>query len=125
MDLLDWNVGEIKPSGALLSFLTSPELAFYLPKMAENYRQKVDQWAARHPQWPVTVSFAVSGPEHDQRYICTYTLHDTTTTATTSIEGDEKTSKAAAKEAAARKTFVIFELWERAVSPLHQYPSAD
>jgi hypothetical protein len=78
--------------------------------MAQNYRQRVDQWAARHPQWPVTISFTVSGPEHEQRYVCTYTLNDPIANIATPIVGEEMNTRAAAKESAAQRAFVVFEL---------------
>jgi hypothetical protein len=78
--------------------------------MAENSRQKVDQWASRNPQWPVTISFRVSGPEHDQKYVYTYTLNDPIANIATPIVGEEMNTKAAAKESAAQRAFVVFEL---------------
>jgi hypothetical protein len=92
--------------------------------MAETYRQRVDQWATRHPEWPVTFSFEDIGPEHERTYICTYAVRDATTTTATLIPGEEKGTKAAAKESAAKKALVTIELIAKPVSIPLQCPSA-
>jgi hypothetical protein len=92
--------------------------------MAETYRQRVDQWATRHPEWPVTFSFEDIGPEHQRTYICTYAVRDATTTATTSIPGEEKSTRAAAKESAAKKALITCELIAKPVRIPLQCPSA-
>jgi len=81
--------------------------------MPDNYRQSVSEWASRHPQWPVKISYTVSGPEHNQRHVCTYTLN-----GTTELVGDEMTKKVGANESAAKKAFVVCQLWERTVGTL-------
>jgi hypothetical protein len=79
--------------------------------MAENYRQKVDQWAARHPQWSVDVTFTTSGEQHRPEHVFTYTFSDSINNTTTPVVGDPKSTKAEAKESAAQKAFVVCELW--------------
>ena len=76
-----------------------------------NSRQFVDRWAARHPQWAVTITYTTSGPEHNRRYICTYTLD-----GTISLVGDEMTSMADPKESAATKAWRVCWLHELSFS---------
>jgi hypothetical protein len=75
-------------------------------KWGFNSRQYMDRWAARHPQWPVTIWYNTSGPEHNMRYVCTYTFDGTITVA-----GDERRTKADAKESAAAHARGLLASW--------------
>ena len=83
-----------------------------------SYRAAVDLWMDRHPEWPTTITFTTSGPEHQQTFICTYTL-----AGIVPIAGDQMRNRRDAKESAAEKAFAICSLWEREVSTRTRSPS--
>lgn len=79
---------------------------YWQSSTAENYRQAVDQWAARNRDITVSFSFTEEGPEHDRRYKCTYVLGGTTTRT-----GEWKRNKPDAKESAATLALFVLRIW--------------